>query len=402
MSSDVAIPEDVLGGLPGPRISGALLGVSGVMTTASENWKSVIFGVLVVLAGIGVMAAGVNANVGSDVDKQNYILGGVFAFILGLGILLARTGAFSVLKDYFSSTEKMKAGVTVFVVLATTIGIFVALFYNYATGETLSFATALLIIIFVVVIFAALFFFSGKIPIANLISRSLLILFYFMPYAFFTFGILVDILTRQIQFTGASFTGFTAVLFNYAFSLVANDGVVPEVEKPLCEIPGLSFLTSTIMPQSMVSVLSTLAYIATFISRTPTAGGSTAVNAAYIWPSWALFFGIAGLQSVMLASTGCLKTPEGTPLQNSGPVKALKAFLFSLAYGGSIGALAYEFLGKRAGTADAVAAGGSPVLGSTSGSTTPTVGTCAAGSSDGEFICESFENGKLKRTVMTE
>jgi hypothetical protein len=372
------------------------------------SWIPYTVGSLATVVGIILLIVANQTNVGNDTVKQNYNLGGSLLLIIGFAGIVGKLGFFGWLKDFFSVTETRKAGATIFIVLATTIAIFVALFYNYASSETVSFASAILAILGVVGVFAVLYTYSGKISIANLISRSLLILYYFMPYALFSFGIITDIITRQLQFTGASFTGLTAVLFNYAISLVYTGGNPIDVQGQynLCEIPGLAFLRSILAPQSMVSVLSTLAYIATYISRS-TPGQGFAVAPEYRWPAWALFFGVFGLQYFTLASTGCLANQDGIEYPWNPKVAPLVAMVVSLAYGGIMGAIAFEVLEGRSDTQGASSAGGSPVLGATAkapsgGSTTPTVGTCAAGSSDGEFICESFENGKLKRTVMTE
>jgi hypothetical protein len=371
------------------------------------NWKGWV-GLVSAIVGIVLLIVGNQTNVANDTVKQNYNLGGSIFFIAGAAFIFGNFSGFKNTRAYFEGSETRKIWGTILIVLMTTIAIFVALFYNYASSETVSFSTAILVVLIVVIIFVVLFRFSGKVPIANLISRSLLILFYFMPYAFFTFGIVTDIITRQLQFSGASFTGLTAVLFNYAISLLFTNGVAPTVQKPLCEIPGLAFLPSILAPQPMVATLSTLAYIATYISRSKP-GYGYAVAAEYRWPAWALFFGVFGLQYGVLASTGCLQPKEGIvyPFEAEWypKISPLVAMAGSLLYGGIMGAVGFGVLGLegREDTTGATGAGGSPALGATvTASLTPTLGTCAAGSSDGEFICESFENGKLKRRVMTE
>ena len=366
-----------------------------------SNWQGWV-GLVSAIVGIVLLIVGNQTNVANDTVKQNYNLGGSIFFIAGAAFIFGNFSGFKKTRAYFEESEKRKVWGTILIVLMTTIAIFVALFYNYASSETVSFSTAILVILIVVIIFVVLFRFSGKVPIANLISRSLLILFYFMPYAFFTFGIVTDIITRQLQFSGASFTGLTAVLFNYAASLLFTGGVAPTVQKPLCEIPGLAFLPSILAPQSMVATLSTLAYIATYISRSKP-GQGFAVAAEYRWPAWALFFGVFGLQYGVLGVTGCLERKEGIEYPYDPRVAPLVAMAVSLLYGGIMGAVGFGVLESRGDTTGATSAGGSPALGADiTASLTPTVGTCAAGSSDGEFICESFENGKLKRRVMTE
>jgi hypothetical protein len=382
--------------------SGSLSTTAAIVGTGLTSWNFWL-GLASTIVGIVLLIVGNQTNVANDTVKQNYNLGGSMFLIVGVAVIAGKRG-FDWFKGVATETETRKIWGTILIVLMTTIAIFVALFYNYASSETVSFSTAILVILIVVIIFVVLFRFSGKVPIANLISRSLLILFYFMPYAFFTFGIVTDIITRQLQFTGASFTGLTSVLFNYAISLFCTDGVAPTVQKPLCEIPGLAFLPSILAPQSMVATLSTIAYIATYISRS-TPGQGFAVAAEYRWPAWALFFGVFGLQYGVLGVTGCLEPREGIKYPYDPRLAPLVAMAWSLLYGGIMGSVGFGILSiqGREDTTGASSAGGSPALGATvTASLTPTVGTCAAGSSDGEFICESFENGKLKRRVMTE
>ena len=386
MGSTVSTPADTAGLASGVQQASMVLSPVGFG-----------FGVVFVLVAIGVFVAGSQDNSGSDLAKQNYNVGGSLGLILGVALVVYSLGGFSTLSAIVNSSEGSKSVTTIVIVLAATIGIFVALFYNYAPGEAFSFTTMLIVIAIIVAIFGSLFMYSGKIPIANLISRGALTFYYFAPYGFFMFGLLADLLTKRLQFSGASFTGLTAILFNFALSKF----VFPDDEpiNPLCEIPGLAFLSSKLAPQSMVSILSTIAYIATYISRSTISNGSIvfAEDAQYRWPAWALFFGVFAVQSGILGYNGCLTI---------GPVsmgaKLSLALVGSLAYGSSLGAIASAILESPSrGPGGTAAAPGGPVLGGT-GSTTPTVGTCAAGGSDGEFICESFENGKKTTKVMTE
>jgi hypothetical protein len=376
---------------------------SGVEQASVVSWVGVGIGGLFVLVASIVLGIGNQTNVGSDIAKENYNLGGSLGLILGVAIVVYSLGWFSKLSAFANSTERLKSLTTIAIVLAATVGIFVALFYNYAPGEAFSFSTMLIVIAIIVAIFGSLFMYSGKIPIANLISRGALTFYYFAPYGFFMFGLLTDLLTKRLQFSGASFTGLTAILLNFAISKLFFPGIPgsPDPINPLCEIPGLAFLSSKIAPQSMVSILSTIAYIATYISRSTISNGSMvfAEDSQYRWPAWALFFGVFAVQSAVLGYNGCLTTgPDGMTMGG----KLSLALTGSLAYGGALGAIAYSFLDSPSrGPGGTAAAPGGPVLGGT-GSTTPTVGTCAAGGSDGEFICESFENGKKTTKVMTE
>jgi hypothetical protein len=232
--------------------------------------------------------------------------------------------------------------------------------------------------------------YSERAKPAEVITHITLILYHFLPYALFLFGPLVDIITQKLQFTPASIVGFSSIFINWIVSIFFNKGVTPIVENYACEIPGLAAFTSNLVPQPMMSTLSAVAYIAAYVSKVKLSGGfisptmTFAANTNAIWPIWTFYGALYGLHAAVLNAQKCLT-----------PGKAIAGLLAPAMYGGLVGLIASEVLEPKA---SASATGSPPIL----GSTTPTVGTCAAGSSDGEFICESFENGKLKTKVMTE
>lgn len=358
------------------------------------------FVIMVVGAILVYVANGTNQT--NNIVKENYNIGGSIILIIGVAIFLS---IFDITQNILPYLREGKYG-TVIIVMLTIAAIFTALFYPYArTGETMSIASIILIIFVFLGIFATLYNYSSKIEIANLISRFLMILYYFLPYGVFTFGILTDILTNQLEFSPASFAGLTAVLLNFAVSKIfpsETTSTSPPQKTPIspfCEIPGLAFLSSNIIPQSMTFVLTTIAYIATYISRSSISNGSInfAVDPNYRYPAWILYFVVGGIQWIILSSNECIT--DKTFKFGKGLTSFL-SFAAPLAYGGALGAIGGAVLGPKASAAPP---SGVPVLGgATPPTTTPTVGTCAAGSSDGEFICESFENGKLKRSVLTE
>lgn len=369
---------------------------------SGELGVSFYLGIAALVVGVALLLVGNLSNQANSVVKENYNLGGSLALILGVALALQNFGLITAAKSYL---EGGQFG-TVIIVMLTIAAIFTALFYPYArTGETMSIASIILIIFVFLGIFATLYNYSSKIEIANLISRFLMILYYFLPYGVFTFGILTDILTNQLEFSPASFAGLTAVLLNFAVSKIfpsETTSTSPPQKTPIspfCEIPGLAFLSSNIIPQSMTFVLTTIAYIATYISRSSISNGSInfAVDPNYRYPAWILYFVVGGIQWIILSSNECIT--DKTFKFGKGLTSFL-SFAVPLAYGGALGAIGGAVLGPKASAAPP---SGVPVLGgATPPTTTPTVGTCAAGSSDGEFICESFENGKLKRSVLTE
>lgn len=376
----------------------------------SSIWSLVFnkYSIGVIFAIIGVVLLGVEnvASGGNDTVKQNYIGGGVTFLLVGLAVLFYTTGLFD--KAYaFSQIARGNVMTTILLILVITISIFVALFYNYSPSDVIPFSSAVLVGLSVIGIIGLLYVFSGKQQLANVITRFSFSLYFFIPYALFTFGIVVDMLTRSLQYTPASFAGLTGILINFATSLMFTNGVVPPVTNALCEIPGLSQFSSAIAPQSMMFSLSILAYIAAYTTRMK--GGSLVVDPQFIWPPWAMYFGLAGLHYVVLGANGCLTGP-----------KAVGGLLFPLAWGGIIGLIGSTVLKSANPTTpttptstpfgyhetrickDGSIPGINGKCPDDSTPTTSTVGTCSAGSGDGEFVCESFKNGKLETKVMTE
>lgn len=235
----------------------------------------------------------------------------------------------------------------------------------------------------------------GKI-LSETVRRFALILFFFLPYSLLLFGPIVDAITVKFEFVPATIVGFTSIFMNWAIATFFNNGISPPPTNAACEIPGLAMFSSNLVPQPMMASLSILAYIATYISRSTLSG--TIINpsisftnpAGSIWPVWTMYGVVSAVYIAALMNGRCL-TLKGI----------LPAVIAPSVYGGIFGILGFEFLAPRYDPGGPAATNRPPVLGG-AGSTTPAVGTCAAGGSDGEFICESFENGKLKTKVITE
>ena len=359
----------------------------------------------------------------NDTVKENYNLGGSLALISGVALLLYSFGVFQKIGAVASQSDTRRAIFSSILVLIVAIGIFLAIFWNYSsTSDTISLSTSILIMLVISVTLGALFKYSGQVPIANFITTMLFILYHFLPYAVFSFGILVDFFTRRIEFIGSSFAGVTAVLLNFTISRALSQGAPPPGMNPICEIPGLSTLSSDIAPQPMVFVVSSLAYIATYLTASAASGKGTPFQSGVIssWPPWTLLFGAWGLQYAMMGANECY----GAKTKGGGATlfyKAMRGLVLSLAYGSTLGGIGYAVLKDRYQTPGASAPPPPPILGPGGTQTCPDgstpgpdgqcpsasqqsqrLGTCAAGSGDGEFICESFENGKLKRRVITE
>jgi hypothetical protein len=376
-------------------------------------------GIVLTIGGIIVLALTLTGFFGnlSDINKENSILGGSISLIVGVAVLMYSSGKVSSIVAFFNQTGTMKAISSTLLVIIISATIFFAIFWNYSsTSDTVSLSTSILIMLVTAGAFFALFKYSGQVPIANFITTMLFVLYHFLPYAVFLFGILIDIYTRRIEFIGASFTGATAVLLNFALSRSFTGGAPPSGMNPICEIPGLSTLSSNFAPQPIVFVSSTLAYIATYLTATVQTGNNTAFAPGVVaaWPPWTLLVGTSLLQWGVMSINKCYPG-------NLFP-KVATGLIGGSAYGSILGAIAYAVFKNRYNPPTAPGAAPSvPTLGPGGTQTCPDgstpgpdgqcpsasqqsqrLGTCAAGSGDGEFICESFENGKLKRRVITE
>jgi hypothetical protein len=273
----------------------------------------------------------------------------------------------------FIGTGNRGYWVTLLLVLTITIAVFTGIFYIYTPSEVMPFAAGSTIAVVVLLLLGVLYQFSAKNQIANTITRFAFSLYFFMPYALFTFGIISDSISRKLQYFPAGLAGFTGILFNYALSLISTGGKINTVENALCEIPGLSSLSSTLAPQSMMFTLSALAYIATYVNRSNIGGSKGFVlDFDYRWPSWVLFFSVAVLHLIVLKRTGCL----------ANNMQIVYGVALPLLWGGLLGFIGFAILERTPS--------GSPPPDS---STVPpekekTTATCSADGQSGEFTCE--------------
>lgn len=364
-----------------------------------SKWGSTI-GMIVTLVSLALLFPGLfSPDFSSPMQLGLSITGGV-------GLLIVFVVTF-LRSDYGSSLYESSAvggnWPTIALVLVVTILGFVLVFVPaFRSGAPIDPNLAALIGVLSSIAIGGFLMFlytkSSQIQAANVISRMVLILISFFPYALITFGPLVDIITQKLQYTPASIVGISSIFINWIISTTLNKGEPVKSKNIFCEIPGLAIFSSNIAPQPMMATLSMIAYIATYASRSTLSGGVKDAKISFtndpnkIWPLWVLYGLVAGAyaSSYYFGSEGCV----------SGAT-AFGGMLFPALYGGIFGILGFEFLAPRYDAGSPGASSSHLMLGG-SGSTTPSVGTCAAGSSDGEFICESFENGKLKRTVITE
>ena len=100
-----------------------------------------------------------------------------------------------------------------------------------------------------------------SVPVASGESNFLLnffkILYYFLPYSLFMFGIINDAYTEKIEFFPGSFIALLAVMLNgLVFKAVGVE------DSDMCGIPGLSKAASWFVPQNVLFVSTILNYIA--------------------------------------------------------------------------------------------------------------------------------------------
>lgn len=220
---------------------------------------------------------------------------------------VASTDFFSSVKSAFSPEGPLGKNIYI-ILMAVGFLITIALFYAFSPQDWLPYTTVTLSFILVLASGGILYKFSGRESVSNLVVRFMFSLYFFMTYAFFAFGFISDIINKKYQYSPAGFAGIFGVIFNFAFSkLLSKDPATEGPINPLCEIPGLSFLSSSIIPQPIMFILSATAYIATYISRPNKSEGSGfAVDKAYIWPSWVLYFVLWAFHSLILSGYGCM------------------------------------------------------------------------------------------------
>ena len=346
--------------------------------------------------GIALILVGYYTETSSSVVKAGYMAGGSIGLIIALILIYVFFGGGNPLAGVSNPFKDAGLGdnsksVGVIVVISVIV---LALFFIPAFGMSSTITIAMGSVVGAILLGILTFFAftrSDTTVLGAIVSRVSKILYFFMPYALLTFGPLTDIITQKLQFAPASAVGITSIFMNWIVSIFMNGGVQPPSLNELCEIPGLVGFSSNLVPQPMMATLSILAYIATYLSRSSiTSGGLTFANQPiFIWPMW-LLYGLVWLFYV--ATFASLKCST---------MGSMIAGLFAPAvYGGVFGVLAFEFLAP-ANNLSSPGSASQPILGGAV-STTPTTGTCAAGSGEGEFICESFENGKKTTKVMTE
>lgn len=243
----------------------------------------------------------------------------------------------------------------------------------------------------------------GSFPIVNWFK----VLYYFLPYSLFLFGIIYDGLVRKIKFFPAGFVGLLAV----SLSWIISRGVygAPVIDTDICGLPGMSEYGSNLAPQNILFTSTVMSYIASYISATQS-------DSAYSGAAWG---GVGIVFIIQLIGYYLNKCYESKIVSGVGGVKVnnwivqFASFVppvIGLVLGMLIGGLSgYGFstlkgdtsgIGISSEAKQSMVGGSSPANAPTSG--TPGVGKCSSTDSDDQFVCEAYKNGELVTSTIVE
>jgi hypothetical protein len=233
------------------------------------------------------------------------------------------------------------------------------------------------------------------------------ILYYFLPYGLFLFGIIYDGLIRKIKFFPAGFIGLINVYLNSLLSTIFGKTTI---DADICGIPGMSGWGSSLAPQNILFSTTVLSYIASYI----TASQSDSAYSGAAWGSVGIVFLIqvyAYYQNKCYTSK--LTTVSG--VSTSGWIGDFAGSITPLIYalsggllvGGGFGVLFQKYVtGDTAGVGlsseqkQVLTSGKGPAMAPTS--STPGAGKCSSTDSDDQFVCEAYKNGELVTSTIVE
>ena len=238
---------------------------------------------------------------------------------------------------------------------------------------------------------------TERLPILN----WFIVLYYFLPYGLFLFGVIYDGLVRRIKFFPAGFIGLANVYLNALISRGINGSFVENSD--VCGIPGMSSTGSLIAPQNVLFSTTVMSYIASYIT-------STQSDANYSGAAWG-GVGITFLiNTAMYYSNKCYQPDANKPPIWKGAVAGSFTPLFyalagGMLVGGGSGALIAKFggdpgVGLESEQKQSLTSGKGPAMAPTSG--TAGAGKCSSTDSDDAFVCEAYKNGELVTSTIVE
>ena len=226
------------------------------------------------------------------------------------------------------------------------------------------------------------------------------VLYYFLPYALFLFGVIYDGLVRKIKFFPAGFIGLAAVYVNSWFSFGLSKGTTV-IDKDVCGIPGMSAWGSHIAPNNILFSTTVMSYIASYISVSQS-------DSSYTGAAW------GGVGIVFLISAIRFYFDKCS-VENAPSVGWIAggfgSVIIALLAGAGIGSLSGGLIAKYV-TGDTAGIGLSseakqtltqtskPAMASTSD--TAGAGTCSPTGDDDQFVCEAYKNGELVTSTIVE
>lgn len=130
-------------------------------------------------------------------------------------------------------------------------------------------------------------------------------LYYFLPYGLTTYTVISDILNLKYKYSGAVITSIAGFVINHLAALVLTRDI-DKTSNPLkdsnyCGIPGLGRFGSNIFPQGMLFNLTSLSYLATYITA------ETERDSKYTIPAWTFLIATFAASSAITNHNGCFE-----------------------------------------------------------------------------------------------
>lgn len=228
------------------------------------------------------------------------------------------------------------------------------------------------------------------------------VLYYFLPYGLFLFGVIYDGLIRKIKFFPAGFIALGATYLNSTLSgLLMSDTVDTDV----CGIPGMSEWGSAIGAQNITFSTAVLSYIASYLSN------SSDFDSSYKGMAWAGVFGVWLIQTIVFNLAGCKDKrlwvgSFGSDIGNrlAGPLIGLMS---GMLWGGLSGFLISKYVtgddsgvGLSSEQKQVLTQKSGPAMAPTSD--TAGAGKCSPTGDDDQFVCEAYKNGELVTSTIVE
>lgn len=238
------------------------------------------------------------------------------------------------------------------------------------------------LILFIIV---ALVAYNNPERLQNFLSSSpiLNIIYYFMPYITTTFVVYFDATVGQVIYTPGIISAVVLFLIN---GILQKFRGVDLVESPFCGIPGLTAFPGAI-PQALLWNATTLSYMAAynlFMNQSPT------------------FITIAAIKGITLIyqvlQVGRTGVCSDIPYVGGNRIASLVSLSIGLVIG--IGVAAIKVFLFPQSTPVSQSSGG--LLTGSIGPGSDGTGTCGPPNEKDQFVCETYKNGQLITSTISE